>query len=283
MSAPVKVANVASLFASINRLAPNRDTSTDGWIGDYAHSLGVSGHNPDDTSGTRAEREDADSIPEVRAADVDKDLRKPGVTMTMVAETIRTTPNLRKRLIYIIWNRRIASASSGWAWRDYSGDNPHTEHLHASGHPDHDTNGSPWTEIERLGESMTLTNDQAAQLADVDKTLDGLDGRNAVGQIYTRMAMGEDHLMASQGVTYVPQHPSLKDLGASLNEIKAKLDAVASAMTAADRADVERDTDLRLALGEFQHNRISADELVAAIERRFSPEPSPVQSAAQVQ
>lgn len=33
---------------------------------------------------------------------------------------------------YVIFNRRIASAKGGWAWRAYSGSNPHTTHVHVS-------------------------------------------------------------------------------------------------------------------------------------------------------
>jgi hypothetical protein len=41
----------------------------------------------------------------------------------------------RLNLSYIIWNRRIASAKSGWEWRPYDGDDPHTNHVHASFKP----------------------------------------------------------------------------------------------------------------------------------------------------
>jgi len=30
----------------------------------------------------------------------------------------------------LIWNRRIATPTRGWAWRSYSGVNPHTDHVH---------------------------------------------------------------------------------------------------------------------------------------------------------
>jgi hypothetical protein len=33
---------------------------------------------------------------------------------------------------YVIFNRQIASRNTGWEWVDYHGDNPHTDHIHAS-------------------------------------------------------------------------------------------------------------------------------------------------------
>lgn len=39
------------------------------------------------------------------------------------------------RLAYVIYNRRIYSKSHGWAPRPYTGDNPHTGHVHISYDP----------------------------------------------------------------------------------------------------------------------------------------------------
>lgn len=36
------------------------------------------------------------------------------------------------RITYIIWNRQIASIKRAWAWRPYTGSNPHTSHVHIS-------------------------------------------------------------------------------------------------------------------------------------------------------
>lgn len=250
--------NIKALFAAFNKIAPNRDKASDGTIGDYAHSTGVSGHNPDDTSGTTAERSDSDSVAEVRAGDVDVDLRTPGLTMEACVQRIVRTPNLRKRLIYVIYNRRIWSASSGWVERPYYGSNPHDHHAHFSGHPDHDNNSAPWVELEQMGEPDMLADERAALLR-IDKVLASLDGRNTPGQIYTRMALGEDHLLASQGKPYEPVHPSLRDLG-------AKLDALLTASA----AEVQRDSETRALLGQVSRGDLTADQFVDAIARRLA-------------
>lgn len=153
--------NIKSLFASINKIAPERDHESDGTVGDLAHQQGTSGHNPDDYPGVTAERQDADRVAEVRAGDIDRDLRIASILgddMEKIVQTVVRTPALRKRLIYVIYNRRIWSASNGWREEPYTGPNPHTHHAHFSGNPDYDNDTSPWREIEALVEDdMPLT------------------------------------------------------------------------------------------------------------------------------
>jgi hypothetical protein len=100
----------------------DRDKSSDGWIGNLAHSLRPSDHNPD-----------AEGI--VRAIDIDRDLSgkaKPDL-MPYLADQIRLAAKRGdKRISYIIFNGRIASSRMGWRWRKYSGINPHTKHCHIS-------------------------------------------------------------------------------------------------------------------------------------------------------
>ena len=99
----------------------DRDKSSDGWIGNLAHSLRASDHNPD-----------AEGI--VRAIDIDRDLSgkaKPDL-MPDLADQIRLCAKSDKRISYIIFNGKIASPRMGWRWRKYSGINPHDHHCHIS-------------------------------------------------------------------------------------------------------------------------------------------------------
>jgi hypothetical protein len=100
----------------------DRDRSSDGWIGNLAHSFNRSDHNPD-----------AAGI--VRAIDIDRDLSgkaKPDL-MPYLADQIRLCAKRGdKRISYIIFNGRIASSRMGWRWRKYSGINPHIKHCHIS-------------------------------------------------------------------------------------------------------------------------------------------------------
>jgi murein L,D-transpeptidase YcbB/YkuD len=70
----------------------------------------------------------------VTALDVTHD-RASGCDAGKIAEAIRVSRD--RRVKYIIWNRRIASSSAvgaaaAWAWRPYTGANPHDKHVHIS-------------------------------------------------------------------------------------------------------------------------------------------------------
>jgi hypothetical protein len=112
---------------------PDRDRSSDGWIGDTRHSARPSDHNPDAKTGV------------VRAIDVDRDVSgsaKPDL-MPDIADQIRLAAKAGdKRIAYVIFEGRIASPRMGWRWRKYSGSNPHNKHCHISFTTKGDTDSS---------------------------------------------------------------------------------------------------------------------------------------------
>lgn len=128
--------------AEINRVFPTRDKATDGSKGDSSHSSSTSGHNPDITG--RAEYRDGDAKDEVRAIDVDKDLRST-VTMEQVIQYLvrlgRAGVYLPFR--YFIYNGRIWRKSTGWRTEVYTGANKHDGHAHFSG--DYTQKADEWT------------------------------------------------------------------------------------------------------------------------------------------
>jgi hypothetical protein len=151
---------LVSLRTEFNKLAPSRDKTSDGSIGDAAHAREPSDHNPDETGSTPYE--DADHINEVHAIDVDDDLRKRGWTMTKALEIIITRHRAGKdnRLQNVIYNRRIWSRSWGWTARAYIGANAHTQHAHFSARyttaQERDTR--PWGLLEAEDDDMaTIT------------------------------------------------------------------------------------------------------------------------------
>jgi len=99
---------------------PDRDRKSDGWIGDAAHASRPSDHNPDPSNGI------------VRAIDVDKDFDSRPSTGAYLADQIRECAKKDKRISYVIFAGRIASAKSFWRWRAYSGVNRHDHHIHIS-------------------------------------------------------------------------------------------------------------------------------------------------------
>jgi hypothetical protein len=104
----------------INKSAPKRSKASDGALGDAQHKLRQSDHNP--CVGHEA----------VCARDITHD-PKGGFDSYVFADWLRArcASGAENRVKYIISNRRIASAP-GWAWRKYSGGNPHDKHVHIS-------------------------------------------------------------------------------------------------------------------------------------------------------
>lgn len=112
MPSPYLAPCLARLRTAINTRWPGRDRSTDGWIGDLAHQVRTSDHNPDAKTGV------------VRALDIDKD----GIHVPSVLASAMTHPAVR----YVIHNRRIYHVDNLFRPKAYTGDNPHTEHIHIS-------------------------------------------------------------------------------------------------------------------------------------------------------
>lgn len=113
-------------------------------VGDEEHAKGTSGHNHDDKPGVKAEDQDADNKPEVRALDFM--IRGPftKADAAFLFEALTRRPANQRRLLYVIYNGRIRSRSDGWVDRRYTGTNPHTDHVHASGRAEDDENTARW-------------------------------------------------------------------------------------------------------------------------------------------
>ena len=98
---------------------PDRDRTSDGWIGDKRHSARKSDHNPT-----------AEGI--VRAIDIDADFRSHKTESFYLADQLRLLARSDKRISYIIFNGKIASWRKNYRWRKYTGINPHKTHIHIS-------------------------------------------------------------------------------------------------------------------------------------------------------
>jgi hypothetical protein len=105
------------LLGQYNTLFPGRDKSADGTIGDAAHLSRTSDHNPD-----------ANGI--VHALDITHD-PKHGLDIAVEAQKLADSRD--SRIKYIIVNRKIMEpAKSGWVWKPYNLEDPHTGHMHIS-------------------------------------------------------------------------------------------------------------------------------------------------------
>ena len=132
-----------TLRSQIDAKYPDRDKTSDGWIGDLRHQARQSDHNPD-----------ANSEMVVRAIDVDRDLSgkpKPDIAPDL-ADQLRMAAKLGEdRISYVIFQGRIASSKKAWAWRPYDGINQHNHHIHISFTPKGDKDNKPFN-IPLLGE-----------------------------------------------------------------------------------------------------------------------------------
>ena len=119
-----KLSKAASqLREQIDDSFPDRDRTSDGWIGDTRHAARKSDHNPDEQGW-------------VRAIDIDRDLfpsSKPDI-MGDLADQLRALSKAKadKRISYIIYDGYICSRILNWKWRKYKGANKHTKHAHFS-------------------------------------------------------------------------------------------------------------------------------------------------------
>ncbi len=71
----------------------------------------------------------------VTAMDITDD-RDHACSCEALSEALRISKDTRIK--YVIWNHRMFSSyvqhsnDAAWAWRSYSGSNPHTKHMHVS-------------------------------------------------------------------------------------------------------------------------------------------------------
>lgn len=107
------------LREQIDDAFPDRDRTSDGWLGDTRHAARKSDHNPDDKG-------------VVRAIDIDADLRSNASEAFDLADQLRILARSDKRIAYVIFNSKIASWRMNYKWRVYKGINPHKKHIHIS-------------------------------------------------------------------------------------------------------------------------------------------------------
>src|SRR5215813_6362200 len=95
--------SLLTLRDQVNRMAPDRDTSSHGTIGDERHRTTKSEHNPD----------------------------AHGVDARKLAEALVASRGTR--ILYLISNGQIVSSVvKPWIWRRYNGVNPHRHLMHIS-------------------------------------------------------------------------------------------------------------------------------------------------------
>jgi hypothetical protein len=131
------VNSLVTLRNEVNAMAPNRDKSSDGTIGDSAHANRPSDHNPE-ADGT------------VDALDIDHD---PANGCDVDAIFAAIIANKDSRVKYLIRKGKICAGRNGpspWVWRDRGTDDAtdHVLHGHISVLDEGQDDTSPWLRKE---------------------------------------------------------------------------------------------------------------------------------------
>jgi len=269
-----------NLRRQVNAAFPARDITSDGTIGDTAHQAETSGHNRDDTPGSRPEWDgDPDSTPEVRAWDMDSNLNAPPATAQQVVDHIRRLPGVSSVLRYMIYNRKIYRASNDWVPETYTGKSAHTEHIHFSGAYTQaaDDNVTFDFRLDEVGDN-DMTKDEMLAL------LRSEDGKRAIGQAVFQYDPGYVDGDPAKGVwpgipdtTYGPGGNGTVSLGTAIGSLLSRQRdygaadaAAAQTITSALSAVVPAIAAAVLAGLPQGADQISQDEVTEAVKAAFA-------------
>lgn len=178
--------SLVELRKEVDEFSPNRDRSSDGWIGDASHASRNSDHNPWITDGK-------DRI--VSAIDIDND---PAHGVGGAAIVIWLRNKRDPRIKYFIFNHYIYAGDGGpepWMPRAYHGANGHEHHIHISVKSDkkHYDDGKSWD----LDLPATLKQVKADPVNSVWPTLREGDKDPAVKELQERLGIKADGVFGS--------------------------------------------------------------------------------------
>jgi hypothetical protein len=228
-----------------NNVLSKRPGMTIYGVGDKKHQEQVSGHNPDDTPGVRAEDQDSDNIAEWRALDFMVGTNFSPSDAQKLYNDLSSDPENQQRLLYVIHNGKIRSASTGWTERRYTGKDQHTKHVHASGEADADSNEAPWNlsdwgdgsappplpdeelVVDGVLGSKTIAKWQKVMGTTVDGVIDQ-DDSELVRAVQRRLKETVDHRLVVDGQGIYQNGKPYKTVGALQRYLKSPVDQVLS-------------------------------------------------------
>ncbi len=228
MSAWEPTKGLTNLRNQVNVRFPHRDKTSDGSIGNAAHEAETSGHNPDDTPGSRPAWDgDPDKDPEVRAWDMDSDLGEPGTDAQDVVDHILKLPNLASVIRYIIYNHYWWHERDGWTKQPYTGASKHEEHIHFEGAWSQaaDNNTSFNYRLDELGDAMPLTGADAGTVLNADIVNSPPGSKNADGSPNTKWSTASYLYWTKQDTLQIAA--AVKALQGSIAALEAKVAAPA--------------------------------------------------------
>ncbi|MGC4864403.1 hypothetical protein ACLQ3B_03085 [Micromonospora sp. DT53] len=244
--APANLLAVRSLLLTHLDNAPGPDDLDPGEVGIVGDSAHLGGYHcgsdrvvPNDYSVVESPRDRAGLTLDAAALDVGQfDVRSGGRTNTLASFSVWCVAQCAANAADTRDIREIIYSPDGSTVKRWdrlgkrtSGDSSHRWHTHFSFFRDATKAGRDQRPLFRrylssigLLEDDDMTPEEHNWLATVHKNLTVLDGRNPIGQIYTRMAMGEDATVPN----FVSVHPTLESLGAQLSALQAALTALSN-------------------------------------------------------
>jgi hypothetical protein len=243
--APANLLAVRSLLLTHLDNAPGPDDLDPGEVGIVGDSAHRGGYHcgsdrvvPNDYSVVESPRDRAGLTLDAAALDVGQfDVRSGGRANTLPSFSVWCVAQCAANAADTRDIREIIYSPDGTTVKRWdrlgkrtTGDSSHRWHTHFSFFRDAIKAGRDQRPLFRryLSSIGLLEDDMTPEehnwLATVHKNLTVLDGRNPVGQIYTRMAMGEDVTVPN----YTPAHPTLKSLAGQMTALQAALTALSN-------------------------------------------------------
>lgn len=213
--------SLLTLRDEVDRRSPDRSKASDGTIGNAAHAARDSDHNPWVKDG---------DMGVVTAMDITND-PDHGFDSSDFADWLRKRclAGIEKRVKYVISDRRIASAThENWAWRAYTGANPHEHHVHISvlSTKIRYDNTDPWGWYEK--EDDVAWSDQH-KLTDTDAKFYGdKPGTPRSEGAFIRYPPGVERLRQETAARDKATAKTLAGLQGSLNTLSAAVQALAA-------------------------------------------------------
>lgn len=231
-------------------------------IGDKAHQARESGHNEDDTPGSKPELEDSDNRPEHRAIDIMLGPAFSKADADALVARLLADPKARARLYYVIWNGYIWSRSNGWKKTRYTGSDQHRDHVHGSGWAANDEDATSWPAVAKEDDDMgTLTGEQAVWLEKVARMADQF--------------LNAD-LGMKVGKTPTPLHQVLRHIAWPIINGPSGSGAYLAAWMAkvGDEVGVDADELAAITAAAREGAAAAADELIAAVTAKLPDDPA---------